>query len=153
MTERAFAQTMHMIDVANTRKDKRAGDPKVGGHPASCASSIHILAALHLVAREPQDFVACKPHASPVDHSLHHLLQLFRVEPELGESGGWVDTEIAKRAMHGLRKFATAEEPDVFQSYHARSDLDSFHFLPSGSVGIPPVASAYIALAYRYAAD
>src|SRR5689334_13054700 len=73
VTERAFAQTMHMIYVANTRKDKRAGDPKVGGHPASCASSIHILAALHLVVREPQDFVACKPHASPVDHSLHHL--------------------------------------------------------------------------------
>ena len=48
--ERAFAQTMHMIFVANTRKDKRPGDPKVGGHPASCASSIHILAALHLVS-------------------------------------------------------------------------------------------------------
>ncbi len=151
--ERAFAQTMHMIFVANTRKDKRPGDPKVGGHPASCASSIHILAALHLVVREPQDFVACKPHASPVDHSLHHLLELFRREPKLGERGGWVDSAMAKLAMHGLRQFATSEHPDVFQSYHARSDFDSFHFLPSGSVGIPPVNSAYMALACRYAAD
>lgn len=153
ITARAFAQTMHMIYVANTRKDKRAGDPKVGGHPASCASSIHILAALHLVVREPVDYVACKPHASPVDHAMHHLMQLFRHDPTPGEPGAWLDAAAAKRAMHGLRRFATAEHPEVFQSYHARSDYDSFHFLPSGSVGIPPVASAYVALGYRYAAD
>src|SRR5262245_19506839 len=78
ITERAFAQTQAMIHIANTRKDKRPGDPKVGGHPASCASSMHILAALHLWVREPEDYVCCKPHASPVDHSLHHLMQLFR---------------------------------------------------------------------------
>lgn len=151
--ERAFAQTMHMIYVANSRPDKRAGDPKVGGHPASCASSMHILAALHLVVREPQDFVACKPHAAPVDHAMHHLLELFRREPPLGQTGGWIDSERAKRAMHGLRMFATEAQPEVFQSYHARADLDSFHFMPSGSVGIPPVVSAYMALAYRYATD
>jgi len=150
---RAFAQTMHMIHVANSRKDKRAGDPKVGGHPASCASSIHILAALHLVVREPQDFVACKPHASPVDHALHHLLQLFRQEGQDGQAPQWVGFEAAARAMHGLRRFSTPEHPEVFQSYHAKSDFDSFHFLPSGSVGIPPVASAYLSLAYRYAKD
>ena len=150
---RAFAQTMHMIYVANSRPDKRPGDPKVGGHPASCASSIHLLSALHLVVREPQDFVACKPHASPADHALHHLLELFRREPPLGERSVWVDGATAKRAMHGLRRFATPAEPEGFQSYHARSDLDSFHFLPSGSVGIPPVNSAYLALAYRYARD
>src|SRR4029079_10344472 len=34
-----------------------------------------------------------------------------------------------------------------------RSDPDSFHFLPSGSVGIPPVVSIYLALALRYARD
>ena len=43
--------------------------------------------------------------------------------------------------------------PTVFQSYHARTDPDHFHFLPSGTVGIPPVVSGYLALAYRYAAD
>ena len=41
----------------------------------------------------------------------------------------------------------------MLQSYHARSDPDAFHVLPSGSVGIPPVESVYLALAYRYARD
>ena len=75
---RAFVQAMAMIHLANNRKDKDPTDPKVGGHPASCASAMHILGALHLDVREPQDFVCCKPHASPVDHSLQNLLQLFR---------------------------------------------------------------------------
>jgi pyruvate dehydrogenase E1 component len=145
---RSFAQTMHMIWLANNRKDKRPGDPKVGGHPASCASSMHVLAALHLVVRESQDYVCCKPHASPVDHGLHHLMQVFRREDDT-----WLTLDEAKAAMHTLRMFASPEHPDVFQSYHARSDPDSFHFLPSGSVGIPPVVSVYLALAHRYAAD
>ena len=46
VTRRAFAQMVAMIHLANSRKDKAPGDPKVGGHPASCASSIHLLAAL-----------------------------------------------------------------------------------------------------------
>ena len=70
ITARAYAQTMAMIHLANNRSDKQPGDPKVGGHPASCASSMHLLSALHLIVREPQDYVCCKPHASPVDHSL-----------------------------------------------------------------------------------
>ena len=65
ITQRAFVQAMAMIHMANNRKDKRPTDPKVGGHPASCASAMHTLAALHLEVREPQDFVCCKPHASP----------------------------------------------------------------------------------------
>jgi pyruvate dehydrogenase E1 component len=145
---RAFAQTQAMIWHANHRKDKRPGDPKVGGHPASCASSIHILAALHLAVREPADYVCCKPHASPVDHSLHNLMQLFR-----GQDGEWMTPEASAHAMYTLRAFKSAEHPEVFQSYHARTDPDSFHFLPSGSVGIPPVVSVYLALAYRYAQD
>lgn len=154
--ERAFAQTQRMIWEANHR-EKRPGDPKVGGHPASCASSSDLLAALHLWVREPQDYVCCKPHASPVDHALHHLLDLQRRVPPRSAPGmalkDWLSEADAKRAMHHLRDFATAEHPDVYQSYHARSDPDSFHFLPSGSVGIPPVVSVYLALAYRYAAD
>ena len=148
ITQRAFAQMQTMIHVANHRRDKQAGDPKVGGHPASCASSMHVLAALHLWVREPEDYVCCKPHASPVDHSLHNLLQLFRREDDT-----WLTPDEQKRAMHTLRAFKTAEFPDVFQSYHARTDPDSYHFLPSGSVGIPPVVSVYLALAYRYARD
>ena len=147
---RAFAQTMAMIHVANNRKEKRRGDPKVGGHPASCASSIHVLGALHLVARGVHDYVCCKPHAAPVDHAFHHAMQVFRDE----KSDTWLDEEASKAVMYTLRAFP---EPDihshVFQSYHARTDPDSFHFLPSGSVGIPPVVSVYLALAHRYARD
>lgn len=157
VTRRAFAQMQHMIWIANHRKDKRPGDPKVGGHPASCASSMHLLAGLHLWVREPQDYVCCKPHASPVDHALHHLLELQRRVPPASrpgtEKGDWLTEDQAKAAMHCLRKMATPENPDVFQSYHARSDPDSYHFLPSGSVGIPPVVSVYLALAYDYARD
>jgi pyruvate dehydrogenase E1 component len=149
IVERAHAQTMMMIHIANHRPDKRRGDPKVGGHPASCASSMHILGALHLHAREVHDYVGCKPHASPVDHTMHHLMQLFRRESD----GAWYSTEESKRIMTRLRKFPVPGEEPVFQSYHARSDPDSFHFLPSGSVGIPPVASVYLALAHRYARD
>ncbi|MBL8858255.1 MAG: pyruvate dehydrogenase [Planctomycetes bacterium] len=147
--DRAFAQVMMMIHIANHRPDKHKSDPKVGGHPASCASSIHLLGALHLWAREPQDFICCKPHASPVDHTFNHLMQLFRDEA----SESWLPVEECKKVMTRLRKFPQPGEEHVFQSYHARSDPDSFHFLPTGSVGIPPVASVYMALAYRYAQD
>ena len=162
ITFRAFAQAQAMIYLANNRKDKEPGDPKVGGHPASCASSMHMLAALHLAVREPQDFVCCKPHASPVDHALHHNMELFRHNEHVdwfmnqqGEeaAGPWFNEDEAKSVMAGLRKFPTPEMPHVFQSYHARTDPDHFHFLPSGTVGIPPVASGYMALAYRYAKD
>jgi pyruvate dehydrogenase E1 component len=145
---RAFAQMCAMIWRANNRKDKEPGDPKVGGHPASCASSLHILGALHLVVREPHDFIACKPHAAPMDHAFGHLLGTFR-HPD-GES---FDAEESEGVMDRLRKFPDAPGQPVLQSYHAASDPDSFHFLPSGSVGIPPVASVYLALAHRYGRD
>ncbi|MDZ4772582.1 MAG: pyruvate dehydrogenase [Planctomycetota bacterium] len=147
--DRAFAQVMMMIHIANHRPDKRRGDPKVGGHPASCASSMHLLGALHLWSKEPQDFVCCKPHASPVDHTFNHLMQLFWDD----KANAWHSVEDAKRIMTRLRKFPVAGEEPVFQSYHAKTDPDSFHFLPTGSVGIPPVVSIYLALAYRYAKD
>ena len=161
ITYRAFVQAMAMIHKANNRKDKEQGDPKVGGHPASCASAMHILSALHLEVREPQDFVCCKPHASPVDHALHNLMGLFRhnehvdwFEDDPKANGtDYFTEEDAKKTMEGLRRFPTEENPHVFQSYHARTDPDHFHFLPSGTVGIPPVVSGYLALAYRYAKD
>lgn len=148
LCERAFAQMVHMIWEANHRSDKRPGDPKVGGHPAACASSLHVLGALHFAVREVEDYVCCKPHASPVDHACHHLLQVFG-----REDGSWLTPAEAKGVMSRLRKFPEPGAMDVFQSYHARSDPDAFHFLPSGSVGIPPVASVYLALAHRYARD
>jgi len=148
IAQRALAQTNYMIWEANHRPDAMPGDPKVGGHPASCSSSLHILTALHMAVREVEDYICCKPHAAPLDHALGHLLRLFG-----REDGTWLSDDEAKAAMSRLRKFPEEGQTPVFQSYHARSDPDSFHFLPSGSVGIPPVVSVYLALAHRYMLD
>ncbi len=145
VTQRAFAHMIAMIHLANERPDADKTDPKVGGHPAACASSLDFLAALHLHVREPGDFVCCKPHASPVDHALHHALGLFR-----HADGRWFDDAESEAVMSRLRSFSHDKAP-VFQSYHAEADPDSWRMLPSGSVGIPPVAAVYLALAYRYA--
>lgn len=145
ITRRAFAHMVAMIHIANNRPDADRTDPKVGGHPAACASSLDFLSVLHLLVREPGDFVCCKPHASPVDHALNHALGLFR-----HADGRWFDEDEAEAVMHRLRSFSHDGKP-VFQSYHAEVDPDGWRFLPSGSVGIPPVNAVYLALAYRYA--
>ena len=145
ITRRAFAHMVAMIHIANNRADADRTDPKVGGHPAACASSLDFLAVLHLLVREPNDFVCCKPHASPADHALNHALGLFR-----HADGQWFDEATAEAVMHRLRSFSHDGNP-VFQSYHAEADPDNWRFLPSGSVGIPPVNAVYLALAYRYA--
>lgn len=62
-----------MVHNANTLRDKRDG-LKVGGHQASCASMTAIMAALYFHALRPQDKVAVKPHAGPVLHAIHYLL-------------------------------------------------------------------------------
>jgi pyruvate dehydrogenase E1 component len=147
IARRAMIQSTAMIHIANDRPDARQTDPKVGGHPAACSSSAHILTALHCAVREPQDFIACKPHAAPIDHTLNALMGLFN-HPDFT----WFNRAEIEEAMHTLRKFSEQGEP-VLQSYHARTDPDNFHFFPSGSVGIPPVVSVYTALAYRYAID
>src|SRR4051812_1005533 len=75
ITERAFFMALQMIDFANhKRPEAEKGEPKVGGHPSACASSQHILAAIHLVMRNPEDYFACKPHVSPIDHAFNFLL-------------------------------------------------------------------------------
>ncbi len=145
VVRRAFVHMLAMIHEANRRPNALATDPKVGGHPAACASSMEILGALHLVMRRAGDYICCKPHASPVDHSLQHQIGLFRDADKR-----WFSEEECEAVMSQLRAFPRDGQP-VFQSYHAESDPDRFHFLPSGSVGIPPVAAVYISLAYRYA--
>ncbi|EOD25688.1 putative transketolase [Emiliania huxleyi CCMP1516] len=62
-----------MIHHANNERPKRDG-LKVGGHQASCASSVSILTALYTKVLEPQDRVAVKPHAGPVFHALMYLM-------------------------------------------------------------------------------
>ncbi|HEU4420274.1 MAG TPA: pyruvate dehydrogenase, partial [Planctomycetota bacterium] len=100
VARRAFAHMIAMIHLANERPDADKTDPKVGGHPAACASSLDFLAALHLCVRRPGDFVACKPHASPDDHALHHALGLLR-HPD----GRWFDEAESEAAMTRLRSF------------------------------------------------
>ena len=116
ITRRAFAHMNAMIYLANNRDGALPGDPKTGGHPASCSSCMELMAAVHLVMREAEDFVCCKPHASPTDHALHHLLGLMR-HPD----GSWFDETESEAVMHRLRDFPTDDKP-VFQSYHAESD-------------------------------
>lgn len=62
-----------MIHNANNIRPKRDG-MKVGGHQASCASMTAIMSALYFHALRPQDKVAVKPHAGPVLHAIHYLL-------------------------------------------------------------------------------
>jgi pyruvate dehydrogenase E1 component len=147
IARRALALTARMISEANERPDAAPTDPKVGGHPAACASSLHLATALHLVARQPLDFWCAKPHLAPLDHALHFLSGVYRKS-----GGGWMNDEEAEPVMHRLRQFSKAGEP-VFQSYHAGADPDSWRILPSGTVGIPPVNSGYLALTWRYLLD
>ena len=62
-----------MIHHANHIRPNRDG-LKVGGHQASCASSVSILTALYFDVLRPQDRVAVKPHAGPVFHAINWLL-------------------------------------------------------------------------------
>ena len=145
---RAHYYAVQMIDIANHKREADRTDPKIGGHPAASASALHILGALHLFVKEPQDHIAVKPHASPTDHAFNYMLKnLFRQ----GTLERLSDDEM-KTAMHGLRKFSHDGEP-VFQSYHSGWDPDGHNFFPSGSVGIPPVMAAYLAHAYRFAEE
>jgi len=136
-----------MVFEANHRPDKQKGDPKIGGHAAASTSTLHIAGALHLLVKTGFDFIANKPHASPTDHSYNYLLNLL-LKPDLSP----LTLEEANRAMLGLRKYSHEGEP-VFQSYHSAYDPDHHNFLPSGTVGIPPVNVGYLALAYRYAKE
>ena len=61
-----------MIHHANHRRPNRDG-LKVGGHQASCASSVSLLAALYVGILRPADRVAVKPHAGPVFHAINYL--------------------------------------------------------------------------------
>ncbi|MFL6783473.1 MAG: transketolase, partial [Sphingomicrobium sp.] len=62
------------IHHANHIRDNADG-LKVGGHQASCASMTAIMAALYFHALGENDRVAVKPHAGPVLHAIHYLLE------------------------------------------------------------------------------
>ncbi len=147
IAQRALYLATQMIHRANERPDVQKGDPKIGGHQSASSSSLHILGALHLVVQSGFDHFAIKPHASPTNHSYNYLLDLL-LKPDLSR----FTLEQANQAMDGLRKFSQNGEP-VFQSYHSHYDSDHHNYLPSGTVGIPPVNLGYLAHAYRFAEE
>ncbi len=144
ITKRAHYFATMMIYLANHRDDQEKGDPKVGGHPTASASSLHILGALHLMVKSGFDYMAIKPHTSPTDHAFNYLLDLF-----LNKDKNRMSEDLCEKAMYGLRAFSKEGEP-VFQSYHSKYDPDHEGYLPSGTVGIPPVNLGYLALAHDY---
>ncbi len=144
IAQRALLILNRMIYTANHRKDQKKGDPKTGGHCSASSSALHILGALHLAVKTGFDHIANKPHASPADHAYNYLLGLLldsRLQP--------LSPPLAEQAMRNLRAFPKTQNEYVFQSYHSTLDPDHHHFLPSGTVGIPPVIAGYLALAYK----
>jgi len=73
LERRALWLATWTIHHANHLRPNRDG-LKVGGHQASCASSVTLLSALYGHALRSQDRVAVKPHAAPVFHALMYLM-------------------------------------------------------------------------------
>ena len=103
---------------------------KVGGHQASSASIVSLMTALYFHQLRGGDFVAVKPHASPVFHAIQFLLGKLPAEKL---------TEL--RAYQGL------------QAYPSRTkDWDPVDY-STGSVGLGAVAPNFAALTARYLED
>jgi pyruvate dehydrogenase E1 component len=75
LERRALWLSSWTIHHANHLRESRDG-LKVGGHQASCASSVTLLAALYGHVLRPQDRIAVKPHAAPVMHAIMYLMGL-----------------------------------------------------------------------------
>src|SRR5215207_4875370 len=100
---------------------------KVGGHQASSASMVSIMASLWFTQLQAGDRVSVKPHASPVLHAINYLLG-----------------ELDERYLGTLRAFGG------LQSYPSRAkDPDPVDY-STGSVGIGATAPIWGALARRY---
>jgi pyruvate dehydrogenase E1 component len=115
-----------MIHHANHIRPNRDG-LKVGGHQASCASVISIMAALYFEIARPQDRIAVKPHAGPVFHAIHYLF---------GRQ------TLAK--MQGLRQLGGA------QSYPSRVKDGAEVDFSTGSVGLGVAMTTFAALMADY---
>jgi len=115
-----------MIHHANHLRPKEDGI-KLGGHQASSASMVSIMAALYFSALRPEDRVAVKPHASPVFHAMQYLL-------------GRLDRE----RMENFRGYGGV------QSYPSRTkDVDDVDF-STGSVGLGVAITSFASLVQDY---
>ncbi len=115
-----------MVHNANHIRPNRDG-LKVGGHQASCASVISIMAALYFEVLRPQDRIAVKPHAGPVFHAVNYLF----------------GRQVRER-MEGLRQMGGV------QPYPSRvKDGDEVDF-STGSVGLGVAMTTFSALMQDY---
>ena len=126
IAQKALWLSTWTIHHANFNREKRDG-LKVGGHQASCASSVAILTALYMSALRPEDRVAVKPHASPVFHAIQYLL---------GNQ--------TKENLENFRAFGGA------QSYPSRTkDTDDVD-ISTGSVGLGPAMTSFLSMVQDY---
>ncbi len=124
--QRVLWLATNMIEHANHVRPNPDG-VKVGGHQASCASMVTLMAALYLHHLDADDFVAVKPHGSPVLHALNYLMGTL--------DRSWL-TQL--RAHGGL------------QAYPSRTkDPDRVDF-STGSVGLGPAATIFAAATRNY---
>jgi pyruvate dehydrogenase E1 component len=115
-----------MIHNANHLRPNRDG-LKVGGHQASCASSVTLLTALYFHALRPEDRVAVKPHAAPVFHAIQYLL---------GRQ--------SRDALENFRGFGGA------QSYPSRTKDTAPVDFSTGSVGLGVGMTLFASLVQDY---
>ena len=115
-----------MIHHANHVRPNRDG-LKVGGHQASCASCISIMAALYFEVARPQDRIAVKPHAGPVFHAMNYLF---------GRQ--------TREKMEGLRRFGG------IQPYPSRVKDGNEVDFSTGSVGLGVAMTSFSALMADY---
>src|ERR1700750_3048735 len=115
-----------MVHNANHLRPNRDG-LKVGGHQASCASCISILAALYFEVARPQDRIAVKPHAGPVFHAMNYLF---------GRQ--------TKEKLAGLRQFGG------IQPYPSRFKDGGEVDFSTGSVGLGVAMTSFSALMADY---
>ncbi len=127
--QRILWLSTYMIHYANHVRPNQ-DSIKIGGHQASCASSVSILAAYYFAAAGPDDLISIKPHAAPVYHAIQYLLGNLPAEK-----------------LRQLREFGG------LQAYPSRlKDPDSFHF-STGSVGFGAVMPHFMSLVREYVAD
>ncbi|MEO0492098.1 MAG: 1-deoxy-D-xylulose-5-phosphate synthase N-terminal domain-containing protein [Actinomycetota bacterium] len=115
---------VRMVDHANQRE---AGEVKVGGHQASCASMVSIMTALWFAHIGGEDKVAVKPHASPLYHSIKYLT-------------GELDRSY----------LTTLRERGGLQAYPSRTKDPDVADFSTGSVGLGAVAPLFSAATRRF---
>jgi len=117
------------IHNANHLRAKDETSVKVGGHQASCASCVSIMATLYFHTLRPEDRVAVKPHAAPVFHAAQYIM---------GNQ--------TREKLENFRAYGGA------QSYPSRTkDIDDVDF-STGSVGLGVAVTAFASIAQDYLA-